>query len=229
MLNKSTKTTTKKFYNKWLYKVTLDIPGISATRIFSKSEVLEFLAGPAPAPAPGRWLFSRSKYILWNNKQDVLDLFGVLSGYEEKKDYGTRVENCWIDIYTNDENLYHTLSHKFSAILVHRYEPKPGTVELLEERVCVVEKLPKGRYQYRVYLTPHKVRDRDSKESFIAWMKEQRPRVTFTDAVESWFRYSNINWDRRYVLVEDEGTLLMMRLKNTQAVGKVNKYVLTDK
>ena len=229
MLKKLTKTTTKKFYNKWLYKVTLDIPGISATRIYSNKEVLEFLHGPFPKQATGGWLFSRSKNHLWANRQDVLDLYDELADYTAKKDYGTRVENCWIDIYTNDENLYHNLSHKFSAILVHRYEPKPETIELLDQKVCVVDKLPKGRYQYRVYLTPHKIKDQDSKESFISWMQEQRPRVTFTGAVESWFRYTVVNWDRRYVLVEDEGTLLMMKLKNANAVGKVNKYVVADK
>jgi hypothetical protein len=37
------------------------------------------------------------------------------------------------------------------------------------------------------------------------------------------------NWDRRYVLVEDEGTLLLMKLKNSEVVGTVYNYVIVDK
>jgi hypothetical protein len=37
------------------------------------------------------------------------------------------------------------------------------------------------------------------------------------------------NWDRRYVLVEDEGTLLMLKLRNPEVMGSVYNYVLSDK
>lgn len=230
MLKNLTKNTTKKFYNKWLYKVTLDIPGISAIRIFNKREIFQFLAGPAPDyDSNPRWCFSRSKFSLWAHRDTVLQLFAELNGYQEKLDYGKRVEGNWIDLYTNNQELYEQLSIKFSSYIVHRYEPDPSTINLLEDSVFVVDKLPKGKYEYRVYLTPHKIKDTESRESFIEWMKGQRPRVTFTSAIEHWFRYTRTNWDRRYVLVEDEGTLLMMKLKSANAIGKVNKYVLTDK
>jgi hypothetical protein len=47
--------------------------------------------------------------------------------------------------------------------------------------------------------------------------------------VQKWFLKTDWNWDRRYVLVEDEGTLLMMKLRNSDVVGTVYNYVVTDK
>jgi hypothetical protein len=37
------------------------------------------------------------------------------------------------------------------------------------------------------------------------------------------------NWDRRYVLVEDKNTLMLLRLRNSEVVGSVYEFVLSDK
>jgi len=55
------------------------------------------------------------------------------------------------------------------------------------------------------------------------------PRVTCTPAVEKWFLITDWNWDRRYILVEDDQTLLMMKLRNADVVGKIYNFVISDK
>jgi hypothetical protein len=70
---------------------------------------------------------------------------------------------------------------------------------------------------------------REDKNKYIDWIKTQDPRITCTPALEKWFINTDWNWDRRYVLVEDEATVLMMKLRNTEVVGTVYKFVISDK
>ena len=93
-----------------------------------------------------------------------------------------------------------------------------------------VIKYPHDRYKHKVYLLPHKMKgDKESKQRYLEWLKKQCPKVTCTKAVEKWFLDTDWNWDRRYILVEDEAMLLMLKLRNSDVVGRVYNYILTDK
>jgi hypothetical protein len=77
---------------------------------------------------------------------------------------------------------------------------------------------------------PHKMaKDREGKQKYLAWLKSQAPRITCTPAIERWFLTTDWNWDRRYVLVEDESTLLMMKLRGADVVGRVYNFIVCDK
>jgi len=94
----------------------------------------------------------------------------------------------------------------------------------------VGKKLPHNKYQFRVYLLPHKLAgDTEEKEKFINWMKTQNSKIRLTDTVIKWFMHTDWNWDRRYILVEDEPTLLMLKLRNSSVVGRIYNYVISDK
>jgi hypothetical protein len=71
--------------------------------------------------------------------------------------------------------------------------------------------------------------DRDGKQQYLNWIKKQNEKITLTPAVESWFIKTDWNWDRRYVLVEDEATLIMLKLRNSEVVGRIYNYVVSDK
>jgi hypothetical protein len=71
--------------------------------------------------------------------------------------------------------------------------------------------------------------DKEGKQKYIAWLKTQEDRVTCTPAVEKWFMTTDWNWDRRYILVQDESTLLMLKLRNSEVVGRIYNYVVSDK
>jgi hypothetical protein len=78
-------------------------------------------------------------------------------------------------------------------------------------------------------LLPHKVKNEDQKNDFLNWCESQDGKITLSAAIKEWFLYTKWNWDRRYVLVQDEQTLLMMKLKNSDAVGTIYDYVVSDK
>ena len=167
---------------------------------------------------------------IYDNRSDVLPLVDTLLGKDSRL-WAKRIEHKTIDIYTNDKEFYEELSAKFKDIIEQRYEPDEIYVNLLDNpKAIVCDKLPHNKYNFRVYLQPHKLAgDLEAKQKFIDWMVLQHPKITCTTAVQNWFIKTDWNWDRRYVLVEDEGTLLMMKLRNSAVVGTVYNYVIADK
>jgi hypothetical protein len=71
--------------------------------------------------------------------------------------------------------------------------------------------------------------DKAGKQQYLEWVKRQTPRITCTPAIEKWFLTTDWNWDRRYVLVEDESTLLMLKLRNAEVMGRIYNFVVSDK
>ena len=67
------------------------------------------------------------------------------------------------------------------------------------------------------------------KADFIDWLSSQNSKVRISDTVKSWFLVTVWNWDRRYMYVEDEQTLLMLKLRKNEAIGTIYNYVLCDK
>ncbi len=226
MLLQKTKQTTRKFYGKWLYKVSLDIPGCALIRSKDLDSAEEFLQGPNPDTY-------RSSYRqrAWDNKDVILPLIEFLKK-QNKDTYNLRIEGAILDLYTNDSNLYDLASVKFEEQVRNRFEPSESNIDLLNsnQNYITVDKLPKGRYNYRAYLLPHKMRgDKEGKQQYLEWLKRQSPKITCTPAVEKWFINTDWNWDRRYVLVEDEATLLMLKLRNSEVVGRIYNFVISDK
>lgn len=226
MQNQKIKYTNHKFYGKWLYKVTVNLRGCTMLRLHTIDAIKDFCKGPEPE-------IDRYRYKLeyWNNREEILVLCEFLEVYD-KTQYATRIERNTIDLYTNDVDFYNGAIIKFGSQLKHCFEPSTDSVDILNENKnsITVKKLPKDRFNYRVYLLPHKMaNDRPGKKRYIDWLKTQIPHVTCTPAVEKWFLATDWNWDRRYVLVEDDQTLLMMKLRNAEVVGKIYNFVISDK
>ena len=166
-----------------------------------------------------------------DHKEHIIDLASFLKSYDPSI-WSKRVESNIIDVYTNDRQFYEDLTDKFLETVVHRFEPDQQTEDLLRDAThyIVSKKLPHDRYQFRAYLLPHKMSgDRDGKQQYLNWIKKQNEKITLTPAVEKWFLTTDWNWDRRYVLVEDEATLIMLKLRNSEVVGKIYNYVVSDK
>lgn len=226
MLLEKTKQTSRKFYGKWLYKTTLSLKGCFIFRSRTFDELRSFCAEDSP---------EELRYSSWTdahkNRDTIKELCDLLEQYN-RSSYQFRVERNCIDFYTNDQNFYENISNKFENILKHRFEPDSSNLDILNQSAnfITVKKLPKNRYNYRVYLLPHKMaNDREGKEKYVNWLKSQNPRITCTPSLESWFIRTDWNWDRRYVLVEDEATLLMLKLRNSEVVGRIYNFVISDK
>jgi hypothetical protein len=148
----------------------------------------------------------------------------------DKKSYAQRVERNTIDIYTNEEKLFNYLFNKFQSNVKSAFEPGKNQDSLDQhQHVITANKFAHDRYQYKVFLQPHKLASADEKINFISWLSSQKDRVKISESVKQWFYKTNWNWDRRYMYVEDEQTLLLIKLKNPQAIGTVYTFVISDK
>jgi len=220
------KTTKKKFYNKWLYKVTLNLGGAGIFRIYDLNTIEDLCSNKNVTKYVPKWV----EGDVSKNKGIILDVVKFLKAYDSSS-WTKRIERKDLDLYTNDPEFYKNILKDFDYIITQAFEPDEKHKDLLETAGTIVgKKLPHGRYRHRVYLLPHKMAgDIDAKRRFVSWLKSQQSRITCTDAVERWYLATDWNWDRRYVLVEDEQTLMMLRLRGGDAVGKVYNYHICDK
>lgn len=227
MLELKTKTTSKKFYDKWLYKVSLKINGAGIFRYRSYDDIRENCVDDETFSNNHSYMYRSAQ----GERETILNIVNFFSSIAEPSLWSKRIERNQLDFYTNDRNLYEDFSNNFLEKIIHRFEPSAGTIDDLDgTQTIVAKKLPHNRYNYKVYLLPHKMKGRkEDKAKFIAWLKAQSPRVTCTEAIVHWFISTEWNWDRRYVLVEDENTLLMLKLRNSDVVGKIYKYKISDK
>lgn len=199
------KTTKYKFYKKWDYKVSLYGKNMSYLRYLP---------------------VQRLPHNLINNNviQKLSDFLSEL----DASCYFKRIESNTLDIYVNDKDLYETVCTKFSDHVRLTSAPAPG-VTLCDGTTVRSNKLPYDRYRYKVFLKPHKVIDIQEKIRYLDWLETQEPRVYVSDNVKDWFRKTIYNWDRRYMYVEDDATLLMLKIKNPDAIGTVYNYQIADK
>ena len=163
------------------------------------------------------------------HKQELIALSSFLLKWDSEL-WAKRIECSAIDIYTNDKTMYNELFVNFEEIVCTRSEPNEWDLDLLENTgSIIVKKLPHNRYAYKAFLLPHKIKDRQEKKIYVEWIKGQHDRILISDAVKEWFVHTDWNWDRRYVLIEDSQTLLMLKLRNPEAIGRVYDYVISDK
>ena len=126
--------------------------------------------------------------------------------------------------------MYNDLFLTFEEVACARSEPNEKDLDLLENTgSIIVKKLPHNKYAYKAFLLPHKINNRKDKKEYVNWITGQNDRILISDAVKEWFIKTDWNWDRRYVLIEDSQTLLMLKLRNPEVLGRIYDYVISDK
>lgn len=221
-----TSITRKKFYNKWLYKVSLEVSAAPIFRMYPLQHIKKYITNSPNISGYPDSIWTR---VLADGKI-LLELVDLLMSLD-KTTWSRRIEDRVIDFYTNDVGLYDTLSTNFEQLVIARSEPDTTSLELLEKPYTVLaKKLPHNKYKHRVYLLPYRLpSDITIRQNYVKWLDTQSPRISCTNAVREWIIHTKWNWDRRYVLVEDEQTLLMLKLRNSTIVGSVYNYVISDK
>lgn len=199
--------TKRRFYNKWLYKISLSILSASRLRHGEYQKIAE-----------------DQRY-----SSDLRSLASLLDSLD-RNGFAVRIEGKILDFYTNDLDDFEKISKEFESVVRFCSMPDDNFQQALQTpRSILAKKLPYDRYRYKVFLHPHKIKDRADKTRYVDWLDTQEPRIRITDVVKQWFKHTDWNWDRRYMYVEDDHTLLILKMKNPEALGSVYTYVLYDK
>lgn len=223
------KVTKHKFYNKWFYKITLNVQGIGILRTRSSNDILNFFQ-EAKKQHNNRINHISTFRKALNNEETITEICLFLNDIKNVE-WNKRIEGNSVDFYTNDESLYQQFCNKFYNIVTHHFEPDPYTLDLFKNQYTIVaNKYIHNKYKFKVYLCPHKLKkDIDAKSSFLGWIDNQKDKILISEVVKTWFINTEWNWDRRYILVDNEQTLLMLKMRNSDVVGKVYEYVISDK
>lgn len=216
----------KKFYNKWSYKLSLRIKGAGIFRYNTYAEVKALMISPK---SPHFKLYKLEEKAL-DNSDYVYTIADLLSKYP-KEILALRIEGSILDIYTNDKDFFEEASKSFRLFTWKRFIPDPSTEHLLDNgRKIIGKKLAHNKYQYKVYLTPHKLPSNNVlRNNFIEFVDQNSEKVLMSKSVKDWFLRTQWNWDRRYIYVDNEQTLLMLKLKCSEALGSVYEYIIIDK
>jgi len=215
--------TKRKFYNKWNYKISLKIQGASIFRMYDLDHVKEILQNGQSINLP---LWQRKIY---RNTNEALIVVDFLSRWLNK-DYGKRIEKDSMDLYTNDKKFFDEAVIAFMPFVKKSFSPDPKTEHLLStDKKIISKKLPHGKYKYKVYLQPHKFSDTKEKLKFLKFLKNYKDKILISEKTSEWFLITKWNWDRRYILVDDEKTLMILKLYSSSAVGSTYEYIALDK
>jgi len=191
--------TNRRFYNRWLYKVTvrLDNP-----HVFRHNSID---------------VISSSKTMHRESRRLAKILLSI-------GDFQLRIERKYIDVYVNDRTHYDELVDNFSATIKHCFIPHPNlTDHTISAKDIIAKKLPHDRYRYKVYLKAHAMPDQE-KKNYLKWLETQHPRIYLTDNTKDWFMKTSWNWDRRYMYIEDEHTLLLAKMRQGSVLGSIYTY-----
>ena len=224
---KPSKQTKRKFYGKWLYKVSLDLPGAALFRFNLPKDILAYI--DEHTDTKNRYV---SSYV--REAKTYRDCFvkylNTISTYA-KDLYAVRIESRTLDIYTNEQALFDEMSFNCTGFIRSRFEPSKDTIDIVNQPYKIAaNKLPHNIYQHKVFLLPHKLADDpEGKKRYLSWVDTQGDKIKISNATKQWFLDTNWNWDRRYVYVDSEQTLLMLKLRNPDVVGRVYDYVVVDK
>lgn len=216
----------KKFYNKWSYKLSLRVKGAGIFRYNTYAEVKALMISPK---SPHFKLYKLEEKAL-DNSDYVYTIADLLSKYP-KEILALRIEGSILDIYTNDKDFFEEASKSFRLFTWKRFIPDPSTEHLLDNgRKIIGKKLAHNKYRYKVYLTPHKLPSNNVlRNNFIEFVDQNSEKVLMSKSVKDWFLRTQWNWDRRYIYVDNEQTLLMLKLKCSEALGSVYEYIIIDK
>jgi len=202
----------------------MTMPGIGGLRYFTLNEFLDICQKEKLVSDLDLTWREKIMNDMIRNKHVWAQLIPFINSFDSKS-FSKRLEGNNVDFYTNDKKLYDGLCSNFSDFVRLRFEPPKGKEqEMLEaDKVIFAKKLPHDKYQYKAYLQPHKV-SADDKLKLAAWMDKQIPSITFTDSIRNWLINTSENWDRRYIYIQDEKTLLMIKLRSPHLVGQIFKY-----
>lgn len=191
--------TNRRFYNKWLYKVTVRLDNPNVFRHNSLDVI------------------SSNKTMHSDSRRLAKILLSI-------GDFQLRIERKYIDVYVNERDHYDEIVSNFSSTIKHCFVPHPNlTDQTVSAKDIIAKKLPHDRYRYKVYLKAHAMPDQE-KKNYLKWLETQHPRIYLTDNTKDWFIKTSWNWDRRYMYIEDEHTLLLAKMRQGSVLGSIYTY-----
>lgn len=151
--------TTKLHYNKYLYKLEtrLYIAHILRTEMqhgknfqYARRELNAFKSRVFPGQTTFQVnaRFGHSHISIDTN--EILDVERIITNLMHETDYTVRIEQSFLNIYSNNENLIDKLANTLSADYIKVWKPNPDMIEYLQNNKNVIIVNKETEFEYKI-------------------------------------------------------------------------------
>lgn len=204
--------TTKLFYEKYQYKITLVFFGASAFRQSDADKILNYLNYHTDrcdqAVTQHVW---QSTPRADTQRDNIKTAMQVLNHLTTMKDFKVRVEGNWLSIYSNNIEDISQLKNIDIRSVESIFEP---TVALTPD--TVVSSLP---YDYKVFISPT-----TTNIGFVKWA-ESNVNVRLTRTSNISLSYNHDSCRRTYCYIKGDNTLLMAKIHLGSTIQKIYRII----
>jgi hypothetical protein len=138
-----------------------------------------------------------------------------------------RIEHDFLDIYTEDRQIYDTLSNSLSKWTKYVWEPENQeylNFLLSSNSVKILcDEYPHKKYRYKVYIKQKL--SLETKKNFASWVKNYPEKIITTGDSTAWLNEEIAYTWNPCVYIEDQATLSMVGLFLGSNVQRVEEYI----
>lgn len=213
--------TNKLFYKKYPYKIKCHIKGAWLLRNNVIEETIRYCNSQS-APS---WKWAN---VYTNHNVDVPEVADFIEKIKPYFDLvKLRIEHNFLDIYTEDRQIYDTLSNSLSKWVQYVWEPenqKYLNFLLSSNSVKILcDEYPHKKYRYKVYIK-NKLNP-ETKKNFSSWASNYPEKIITTGESTAWLDNVLMYTWNPCLYIEDQATLSMVCLFLGNNVQRVEEYI----
>ena len=219
--------TKKLFFNKFVYKLNLELGGICYLKRMSLSSI-EKLEHFGTTYGYGRHTGQRDHAV--KNKHKILALGFFLEDCAQTHKFQSRAEGSTLGLYTNDINFINKVKSEWAEIVSEVWQPSSSEAETFlrsNTRKIICNELPKGRYRYKVHLAQRQI-PTNIRVGFLNWASkygDERLHLPYTTKKNLGEEGSGYFYGQ-YFYTSDDKILNMSLMFFSDYIQKTEHYVL---
>jgi hypothetical protein len=147
----------------------------------------------------------------------------VLQNFKTRgnQDFQLRIEEPYINVYSNSESSLYELCSKYSKdriLEIHRPKNKES-IEILDNG-SIINKAARD-FQYLVHLKAHRFDNLVQKHKLVECLESLRPDVRFSSRLKKSIMSSNYYFIGGQFYAKDDSTTVFIKLKFPELIGKI--------
>lgn len=208
--------TSKLFYNKWLYRIEVRVPGGSAIRVMMHRRITDINGIPS---------FYYKQYS--DLQKNIMVKFVKEMLAIPQKEFRMVVSGNQSLIFCSSKKILETLKKNLEPHIINVKIPftTKETKFIIEnknkKRIC--ETLPHKKYHYRVQLSRLKP---DVRESFGKWIVKYPDKLKASPDTLRWLQSSKSHCSTPFMYIEDGAMLAMVGLFLGDGVKSIEEFIL---
>lgn len=222
------KETKRLFFNKYIYKLTLELRGICQIKRISLEDIA---ALPKPESIDFGRNFYRHRADAYQNKGEIIKIGMFLESKSQLGcDFKTRAEGSSLNIYTNERALIDEIVNNFGNYVTEMQEPiskEAGEFLKGNIRKILCNELPNGIFRYKVHIG-YKSIPEQNRVGFLNWSEKYGDdRIFMPKGTKHLLGPSGHGYAYgQYFYVSDEKMLNMALMFFSDYIQKTENYIL---